>query len=120
MGSLGKLARLDDLPSKKQLGAWIRKAASLNEQGAKTPAVRKKTGKPKPLSEMPPKLAAALAMREHAKARAVFEGFPPSHRREYIEWIADAKREETRARRLAQALEWMAEGKSRNWKYLRC
>lgn len=120
MGSLGKLARLDDLPSKQQLVAWIREAASLNEQGAKTPAVRKKTGKPKPPPEMPPQLAVALAMRKHARARAVFEGFPPSHRREYIEWIADAKREETRARRLAQALEWMAEGKSRNWKYLRC
>lgn len=119
MGSLGKLTRLDDLPPKKQLLAWIRKAALLNAQGARTPAVRK-VGKPKPQPEVPPELAAALAMRKHARARAVFEAFPPGHRREYIEWIAEAKREETRARRLAQALEWMSEGKPRNWKYMRC
>jgi uncharacterized protein YdeI (YjbR/CyaY-like superfamily) len=109
MGSLGKLTRLDDLPPKKQLLAWIRK----------TPAVRK-AGRPKPQPDVPPELAAALAMRKHARARAVFEAFPPGHRREYIEWIAEAKREETRARRLAQALEWMSEGKPRNWKYMRC
>jgi uncharacterized protein YdeI (YjbR/CyaY-like superfamily) len=109
MGSLGK----------KQLLAWIRKAALLNAQGARTPAVRK-AGRPKPQPDVPPELAAALAMRKHARARAVFEAFPPGHRREYIEWIAEAKREETRARRLAQALEWMSEGKPRNWKYMRC
>jgi uncharacterized protein YdeI (YjbR/CyaY-like superfamily) len=119
MGSLGKLTRLDDLPPKKQLLAWIRKAALLNAQGARTPAVRK-AGRPKPQPDVPPELAAALAMRKHARARAVFEAFPPGHRREYIEWIAEAKREETRARRLAQALEWMSEGKPRNWKYMRC
>lgn len=119
MGSLGKLTRLDDLPPKKQLLAWIRKAALLNAQGARTPAVRK-AGRPNPQPDVPPELAAALAMRKHARARAVFEAFPPGHRREYIEWIAEAKREETRARRLAQALEWMSEGKPRNWKYMRC
>jgi uncharacterized protein YdeI (YjbR/CyaY-like superfamily) len=64
----------------------------------------------------PPDLAAAL--KKNAKARATFEGFSPSHKREYIEWITDAKGEDTRARRLAQAVEWMAEGKARNWKYM--
>jgi uncharacterized protein YdeI (YjbR/CyaY-like superfamily) len=67
---------------------------------------------------VPPDLAAAL--RKDARARATFEGFPPSKRRDYVEWIVEAKGAETRARRLAQAVAWMAEGKARNWKYERC
>jgi uncharacterized protein YdeI (YjbR/CyaY-like superfamily) len=65
---------------------------------------------------MPRDLSAAL--KRNAKARATFEAFSPSHRREYLEWITEAKTDETRQRRLATALEWMAEGKSRNWKYM--
>jgi len=61
---------------------------------------------------------AALQLKKHAKARATFEGFAPSHRREYIEWITEAKRETTREKRLATTLEWLAEGKPRNWKYM--
>lgn len=72
------------------------------------------------MPELPPELEAALALKEHARARATFEVFPPSHRRESIEWIAEAKRADTRERRLAQTLEWLAEGKSRNWKYANC
>ncbi|WP_457096052.1 YdeI/OmpD-associated family protein [Lysobacter sp. P5_B9] len=67
---------------------------------------------------MPDDLAAAL--KKNARARATFDAFPPSCRREYVEWITEAKREETRARRLEQAVEWMAEGKRRNWKYENC
>lgn len=119
MGSLGKLQGMDDLPPRKQLVAWIRKAASLNEQGVKTPAVRKRRAS-KPMPDLPPELQAALALKKHAKARSTFEAFPPSHRREYIEWIAEAKRAETRERRLAQTLEWLAKGKPRNWKYANC
>jgi uncharacterized protein YdeI (YjbR/CyaY-like superfamily) len=66
---------------------------------------------------MHPDLKAALA--QSPRARAVFEGFPPSARREYLEWIADAKQAATRARRVAQAVEWLAQGKRRNWKYER-
>ena len=65
---------------------------------------------------MPAELTAAL--RKHPKARATFEAFSPSHQREYVEWIAEAKTDETRKRRLASALEWMSEGTSRNWKYM--
>src|SRR3546814_14300776 len=72
------------------------------------------------MPEMPPELAAALAMRKHARARKAFDAFAPSHRREYIEWIAGARGEDTRARRLAQALEWLAEGQTRHWKYAKC
>jgi uncharacterized protein YdeI (YjbR/CyaY-like superfamily) len=66
---------------------------------------------------MPRDLAEALRTRAHAKARATWEGFSPSHRREYIEWITEAKTAPTREKRLATAIEWMAEGKDRNWKY---
>ena len=68
---------------------------------------------------MPADLAAALAGRGQARARATWEKLAPSHRREYLEWITEAKTAPTRARRLATTLEWLAEGKSRNWKYER-
>ncbi|MEJ7745897.1 MAG: YdeI/OmpD-associated family protein [Luteimonas sp.] len=116
MGSYGKLTTISDLPPKKQLVADIRKAMRLNEEGVKTPAARKLA--PKPPVEVPADLAAA--MKKNAKARATFDAFPPSARREYVEWLTEAKREETRQKRLAQAIEWMAEGKERHWKYKNC
>jgi uncharacterized protein YdeI (YjbR/CyaY-like superfamily) len=115
MGHFGRLTKLSDLPSKTALAAYVRKAAALNEQGVKAPRAPKKSA-PK-VVRVPAPLAAALA--KHQKAKAGFEAMSPSHRREYIEWITEAKSEETRDRRLAQAVEWMAEGKSRNWKYER-
>jgi len=116
MGSYGKLASLADLPPRKVLLTHIRRAAKLNEEGVKMPAARKSAPKPPP--EAPADLAAAL--QKNAKARRTFEGFPPGAQREYIEWIVEAKRDDTRAKRLVQAVEWMAEGKRRNWKYEAC
>ena len=113
MGQFGRITSLDDLPPRRVIIGYVKQAMKLNEEGVKTPK-RRKTPKPEPL--MPAELAAALA--KNAKARATFEAFSPSHRREYVEWIAEAKGEETRQRRLANALEWMAEGKARNWKYM--
>lgn len=115
MGSYGKLASLKDLPPKKTLLAHVRRAMKLNEDGVKSP-VRKAAPKPPP--ETPADLAAAL--KQNKAAKATFDAFPPGCRREYVEWIVEAKREETRAKRLAQAIEWMAEGKRRNWKYENC
>lgn len=115
MGSFGKLRSVRDLPPKKTMLALLRKAAKLNEDGVKVPAARK-TGRAKPPPEVPADFAAALKKDKAAAKR--FDAFPPSHRREYIEWITEAKREETRQRRLAQALAWIAEGKPRNWKYM--
>ena len=117
MGSYGKLASIKDLPPKKQLLAHIRKAMKLNEEGVRTPAVRK-SATPKPPPEAPADLAAAL--KKNARAKATFDAFPPGQKREYIEWLIEAKREETRQKRLTQAIEWMAEGKRRNWKYENC
>ena len=115
MGSYGKMASLKDLPPKKTLLAHIRKAAKLNEDGVKAPAQRKSA---KPFPQAPDDLVAAL--RKNKAAQATYEAFPPSCKREYVEWITEAKREETRAKRLAQAVEWMAAGKRRNWKYENC
>ena len=115
MGSYGRLASMRDLPPRTRMQADLKKAMRLNEDGVK-PERRKPASKPVP--EIPGDLAAALDKDKAAKA--TFDGFPPSCKREYIEWIVEAKREETRAKRLAQAVEWMAEGKRRNWKYENC
>jgi uncharacterized protein YdeI (YjbR/CyaY-like superfamily) len=114
MGSFGKLATLDDLPPKRTLATLLKRAAALNASGTKPPrAAAKKT--PAPLPEMPADFAAAL--QGVPAARRTWDAFSPSHRREYLDWILGAKRAETRAKRIAQAVEWLAEGKSQNWKY---
>ena len=85
----------------------------LNEEGTKVP---RRPVKAKKELVMPEPFMAAI--KKNKKALAGFEAFSPSHKREYIEWITDAKGEDTRTRRIAQAVEWMAEGKPRNWKYM--
>jgi len=116
MGNFGRITSLDDLPAKGKLVRLLRAAARTNEAGADAP--RRPRRQKKPEARVPPDLAAAL--RKDARARATFEAFSPSRRRDYVEWIVEAKAKETRARRLAQAVLWMAEGKARNWKYERC
>lgn len=113
MGLFGRITSLDDLPSDAKLLGYLKAAARLNESG--TPARAATSRKPKPPPTIPPDLKSAL--KKNAKAAAAFEAFSPSHRREYIEWITEAKREETRQKRVATTLEWLTEGKSRNWKY---
>lgn len=112
MGRLGRITGLKDLPADKVMICYIQEAARRNEEGVG--ADRRKRPAAKPL-EVPPDLAAALG--KNKKARETFEHFSPSHRREYVEWITAAKRPETRVRRLATAIDWLAQGKSRNWKY---
>jgi hypothetical protein len=117
MGHFGRIASVADLPPKRELVRLVKAARKLNEEGAPAARPKPRAKAPKPPVEAPADLAAAL--KRNAKARATFEGLPPSHRRDYVEWIVEAKRDETRQRRLAQAVEWLAEGKSRNWKYER-
>src|SRR5260370_26728148 len=93
----------------------IKKAMQLSEDGVKVPRA---TPKHKPAPRVPDDLAAAL--KKNRKAAATFVAFSPTNQREYIEWISEAKREETRVKRLATAIEWLAEGKIRNWKYVNC
>lgn len=112
MGQFGRITSLAELPPKKVLVGYVRKAMQLNEAGVKLKP--RKHAPKKPLA-MPADLKTALA--KNKKALATFEGFPPSQRREYIEWITESKQAETRARRLKQAIEWMAQGKIRHWKY---
>lgn len=117
MGQYGKLAAVSDLPPQAELTAKLEAArARILTKGTalKKPAERK----PKPEIAMPGDFAAALD--EVPAARTSFDGFAPSHRREYLEWITEAKSEATRAKRMAQAVEWLAEGKKRNWKYEKC
>ena len=73
---------------------------------------------PKPAPELHPEFAAALAAAP--KAKAVLDGFPPSAQRDYFEWIAEAKQDSTRTKRIATAIEWLGEGKRRHWKYQNC
>jgi len=112
MGNLGAIRTMDDLPPENVLTGYITAAMKLNDDGV-TVAKPKKT--PRAELQVPPAFAAALA--KHRGAKKVFDAFPPSHRREYLEWILEAKRDETRDNRIAQAIEWIAEGKQRNWKY---
>ena len=114
MGQFGRLATVDDLPPPAELDAMIRKAAELAEAG---PAPRAPKP-PKPDLPTPDDLRAAIDA--EPKAAATFDAFPPGCRRDYCEWIVDAKRPETRAKRIVQAVEWLAEGKKRHWKYEKC
>jgi uncharacterized protein YdeI (YjbR/CyaY-like superfamily) len=115
MGQFGRITKLSDLPSRRILSGYVKQAMKLNEQGVKHPTRVKKA--PKPLV-VPAVLAAAL--KKNRKAGAAFQNFNLSHRREYVDWITEAKTPETRQRRLASAIEWLSEGKSRNWKYEKC
>lgn len=115
MGSFGRLRTLADLPGKAAFARCLKQAMVLNEKGIASP--RKKTRPKRPL-RLHPDFKAALA--RDAEATATFGSFPPGQRSEYVEWIHDAKQDVTRARRIAQAIEWLAAGKRRNWKYERC
>ena len=115
MGQFGKLTSVDDLPPDEELDRLIRQAAELSK---KAPAPRKTKVAAKPEPKLHAEFAAALD--KAPKAKATLEAFTPSCRREYLEWIAEAKRDETRQKRIATAIEWLGEGKKRNWKYENC
>ena len=116
MGQFGRIASIKDLPSKKVLTAYIKQAMKLNDDGVAAPA-RAKPAEPRAL-EIPEELTAAL--KKSPAARKHFEAFSPSKQRDYAGWIMEAKTEATRTRRLEQAVEWISEGKARNWKYEKC
>lgn len=115
MGQFGRLTSLKDLPSDAKLRKLIKEAIKLNESGIKPPT-KKRAARPVPA--VPPDLSTRLA--KTPAARKTFEALPGSCKREYIEWITEAKRPETREKRLATTIEWLSEGKRRNWKYENC
>jgi uncharacterized protein YdeI (YjbR/CyaY-like superfamily) len=112
MGQMGRIMRLEDLPPDDVLIAYITEAKELNDKGIKLPA-RPKTDKKELV--IPDYLTTALE--QNAQAQETFENFSYSHKKEYVEWLVEAKTEDTREKRLAQAIEQMSEGRSRHWKY---
>jgi uncharacterized protein YdeI (YjbR/CyaY-like superfamily) len=118
MGSLGKITTLKDLPPDKQMLGYYRHAAELILSGQRTKSLERTAKSVKPAPEIPSELTAAL--KKNKAAAKVFAGFSTSCQREYADWIAEAKRPETKEKRVAQAVEWIAEGKERNWKYQNC
>jgi uncharacterized protein YdeI (YjbR/CyaY-like superfamily) len=113
MGQFGRITAISDLPSERTLLQYVKKAAALNDQGVKVPR-RTKPVRNRAV-EVPDYFMKAL--RKNKKALSAFDAFSPSHKREYVEWATEAKGEDTRQRRMETAVEWMAEGKPRHWKY---
>jgi uncharacterized protein YdeI (YjbR/CyaY-like superfamily) len=116
MGHVGRMESIKDLPSDKKLSAWIKEAMKLNEERVKVPKAKPS---PKEKKELVIPDYVTKALRTNKSAKAAFDAFPYSHKKEYVMWFEDAKTDPTREKRLAQAIEWMADGKSRNWKYER-
>ncbi|MEP6645646.1 MAG: YdeI/OmpD-associated family protein [Saprospiraceae bacterium] len=114
MGHLGRITSLEDLPPDKVIIDFIKQAKKLNDDNVKLPPRSKAV---KEEIEVPDYFMTAL--KKNKKALATFNQFSPSNKREYLVWVTEAKREETRMERLKTAVEWMSEGKIRNWKYVR-
>ena len=115
MGQFGKLTSIADLPADAELDALILEAVELSKTA---PAPRKVKHEPKPPAALHAEFAGAL--KANAKAQQVLDGFPPSAQREYLDWIAEAKQDSTRTKRIADAVQWLSEGKRRHWKYENC
>jgi uncharacterized protein YdeI (YjbR/CyaY-like superfamily) len=116
MGQFGRMTSLADAPDPETIGAVVAKAMALADAGVKP--LKTKTGAPRPPPEAPDDLRAALSA--NPAAAAAFDAFSPSSKRDYVEWVTEAKQAATREKRIAQAVEWMAEGKKRHWKYEQC
>ena len=114
MGNLGRITSTKDLPPDKELIAFIQQAVKLNEDGVKVHKASAKVRK-----EIPVPAELQSFFNKNKKAKAVFEAFSPSQRREYLEWLTEAKTEDTQIKRLKTAMEWISEGKPRHWKYMK-
>lgn len=116
MGHLGQIKSLQDLPSDKVLAKYIREAVKLNKDGVKLPS---KAKSPEMKTIVIPDYFKNI-LKKNKKAEKTFEEFSYSHKKEYVQWITEAKTEETREKRISTAIEWLSEGKKRNWKYEKC
>ena len=115
MGQFGKLTSVNDLPADAEFDRLIREAVELSKA---TPAPRQVKHAPKPAADIHPDFAKALSV--NPGAQATLDGFPPSARRDYVDWVNDAKQDSTRAKRIADAVQWLSEGKKRHWKHEKC
>jgi len=116
MGQFGRIASVKDLPPKKTLIAYLNKAMALIDSGAKRTYAKPRAEK----KELVVPSYVTSALKKNKQAQATFDAFSYSHKKEYVEWITEAKTDETRQRRIATMLEWLVEGKRRNWKYEKC
>ncbi len=112
MGQFGRIKAVKDLPRDKELIGYVRKAADLNRRGVQKKRARRGTQKVAVPSDL------NTALQKNAKARRTFQNFSYSHKKEYVDWITGAKRDETRRRRLKTAIQWLSQGKVQNWKYM--
>ncbi len=120
MGQFGRITSLEDLPPDAVIRGFVREAIRLNAEGVKVPpATGSGAGRGTARPEVPLHEDFRTALEARPDVLEAFEAMAPSRRREYAEWIAEARRDATRAKRIATAVEWIAEGKSRNWKYER-
>jgi uncharacterized protein YdeI (YjbR/CyaY-like superfamily) len=117
MGQFGRIGKLSDLPTRSAMRGFIRKAMQLNEDGVSA-RQRKPKGGPRKTLRAPPYFMVAL--KKNKAALATFEALAPSKKRDYVEWLTEAKTDATREKRLATSLEWLAAGKARYWKYEKC
>lgn len=114
MGHMGRITSLDDLPADKVLIQYIKKAIQLNEDNVKIVKAKPKLG-----AKVKVPAFFLTEIKKNKKALAAFEAFSNSHKKEYVEWIEEAKTDATREKRMETAIEWIAEGKVRNWKYMK-
>jgi len=117
MGNFGRITSLKDLPPKSILTAYVKEAMALNESGGPRPSPMTRSIPPSAPAKVPAWFLTAL--KKKPKAAASFRSFPPGQQREYITWLTDAKTDETKQKRLKQAVDWIAQGKYRNWKYMK-
>ena len=113
-----RVHNLKELPTQKVLVDYVKRAAKLNDTDSTTPKTASRTTRKKIVVKTPPDLATLL--KKNKRAKATYDALAPSHKRDYVQWITEAKRDATRQKRLATTIEWLAEGKRRNWKYERC
>ncbi len=113
MSHVGRITKISDLPGKAKMLGYLRRAVELNKTGKKAPVVRR------PAKKLPVPRYVAEALKRDKKAMAAFNAFSTSHQNEYVKWITEAKRDETRSARIAKMLKLLVAGKSQNWKYQR-
>jgi uncharacterized protein YdeI (YjbR/CyaY-like superfamily) len=116
MGSFGRITSLKDLPGDKTIVKLVKDAMKLNDAGVTV----KRAPAPKEKREVAVPEILVAALDSNPKAAETFNNFPYSCKKEYVEWITEAKTDATRDKRLATTMEWLAEGKRRNWKYEKC
>jgi uncharacterized protein YdeI (YjbR/CyaY-like superfamily) len=116
MGQFGRITSTRDLPPRRTLLKYLAEAKRLNEEDIKPPKTKPRAEK----KDLQVPVFFTAALKKNKQAFANFEAFPYSKKKDYLEWVTEAKTDETRERRLKTSVEWLAEGKSRNWKYEKC